>query len=186
MKIPVNFFAAASVLIDMFCDKCGAQLQEGQAFCSSCGKSFQTQAAPVPPVAGPPLDGAENRVAKHTRTLAILWIIWSVFHLLPAMLFFGMGSMAMPFMHGFRQIPFLGPFMAVFGGLVVICSVAGIIAGWGLLSFQPWGRMLAIVLGCFALINIPFGTALGIFTLWVLLPRPSEEQYRRLANQQAG
>jgi hypothetical protein len=28
---------------------------------------------------------------------------------------------------------------------------------------------------------MPFGTALGIYTLWTLLPAKSEEEYRRLA-----
>ena len=41
--------------------------------------------------------------------------------------------------------------------------------------------MLAIVLGCFNLIDMPFGTALGIYSLWVLLPAQSEEEYRRIA-----
>jgi len=170
----------------MFCDKCGAQLQDGQAFCTSCGKSFQSPPAPVTPAAEAPSAGAEDRVAKHTRIVAILWLVWSVFHLLPALAFFSMGSFAMPFMHGFLQLPFLGPLMAVIGGLVMFCSVLGIVAGWGLLSFQPWARMLAIVLGCFALISIPFGTALGIYTLWVLLPGPAEQQYRRQTSRSAG
>ena len=46
---------------------------------------------------------------------------------------------------------------------------------------QPWARTLAIVLGCFSLLDMPFGTALGIYTLWVLLPARSEEEYRRIA-----
>jgi hypothetical protein len=28
---------------------------------------------------------------------------------------------------------------------------------------------------------VPFGTALGIYTLWVLLPGDSEQEYRRLS-----
>lgn len=38
--------------------------------------------------------------------------------------------------------------------------------------------MLTIVLAFLALFNIPFGTALGIYTLWVLLPAESDEEYR--------
>jgi hypothetical protein len=30
------------------------------------------------------------------------------------------------------------------------------------------------------LIDMPFGTALGIYTLWVLLPAESEQQYKRM------
>jgi len=44
-----------------------------------------------------------------------------------------------------------------------------------------WARMLAIVFGCFSLLDIPLGTALGIYTLWVLLPARSEEEYRQMA-----
>jgi hypothetical protein len=32
-----------------------------------------------------------------------------------------------------------------------------------------------------ALLRIPVGTALGIYTLWVLLPAQSDEEYRALA-----
>jgi hypothetical protein len=35
-----------------------------------------------------------------------------------------------------------------------------------------------------ALIHIPFGTALGVYTLWVLLPAKAEEEYENY--QRAG
>ena len=38
--------------------------------------------------------------------------------------------------------------------------------------------MLSIVIGILHLLNFPLGTALGIYTLWVLLPGESEQQYR--------
>jgi hypothetical protein len=44
---------------------------------------------------------------------------------------------------------------------------------------RPWARSLAIVLAVIALLHPPFGTALGIYTLWVLLPTESEDEYRR-------
>jgi len=53
--------------------------------------------------------------------------------------------------------------------IAVILSVPGIIAGFGLLKKYSWARILALVLGCLNLVNIPFGTVLGIYTLWVLL-----------------
>jgi hypothetical protein len=58
----------------------------------------------------------------------------------------------------------------------------GFIAGWGLLSREPWARMLAIILGAVSLVDVPFGTALGIYTLWVLLPARSEEEFRQISN----
>ena len=61
----------------------------------------------------------------------------------------------------------------VFAGL-------GGVTGWGLLARQSWARMLALILGCLSLLDVPFGTALGIYTLWVLLPAQSEAEYRQL------
>jgi hypothetical protein len=30
-------------------------------------------------------------------------------------------------------------------------------------------------------VDMPFGTAIGIYSLWVLLPAASEEEYRRMS-----
>lgn len=53
-------------------------------------------------------------------------------------------------------------------------SLPGIFAGWGLLTFKPWARILAIVLSILHLFNVPFGTVLGIYGLWVLLNKDTE------------
>lgn len=70
---------------------------------------------------------------------------------------------------------------AVFGIVFLAGGVLGIVAGWGLLDRQPWSRGLALVLGFVNLIHIPFGTAVGIYTLWVLLPAQSEREFRARA-----
>jgi hypothetical protein len=59
----------------------------------------------------------------------------------------------------------LGFFIAIF---VAVLSLPNIICGWGLLKRKSWSRVLAIVLGCLHLISFPFGTAVGIYSLWAL------------------
>ncbi len=63
--------------------------------------------------------------------------------------------------------------------LSVITVVPGIIAGWGLLGFKPWARVLAIIVAVFNIWSIPFGTALAIFTLYVLLSGKSDPAFSR-------
>jgi hypothetical protein len=67
------------------------------------------------------------------------------------------------------------PIVGLIGGMIVMViltfSVPSIIAGIGLLKRRSWARILAIVLSVLNLINIPFGTLLGIYGLWVLLSR---------------
>lgn len=155
----------------MFCDRCGTRIPDSASFCPSCGKSSRVV----------PLMPAQSRIGGHIRLLGILWLALSVFRLLPGLFLVSM------FRHG--GVSFLPPDVPLFvhgilrlvGGALLFGGVVGIIAGWGLLERQPWARMLSIVLACFNLIDMPFGTALGIYTLWVLLPAKSEEEYRQIA-----
>ena len=58
--------------------------------------------------------------------------------------------------------------------LVTMFSIPGIICGFGLLNHRAWARVLVLVLGCVNLAYFPLGTALGIYTLWVLVHRDVE------------
>ncbi|HVR43161.1 MAG TPA: hypothetical protein VMS56_06895 [Thermoanaerobaculia bacterium] len=55
------------------------------------------------------------------------------------------------------------------GALLFVLSVPSIIAGMGLLRHRPWARVLTLVLAALQILNFPFGTALGIYSFWVLL-----------------
>ena len=59
------------------------------------------------------------------------------------------------------------------GGLLMILSIPNIIGGIALYKRQVWGRIIALVLCFLSLISIPFGTALGIYGIWVLLNEES-------------
>jgi uncharacterized membrane protein (DUF2068 family) len=77
---------------------------------------------------------------------------------------------------------FLRPLLSVIAILLLAKAALGFIAGWGLLQPESWARILALVLGFISLFtNIPFGTALGIYTMWVLLSSDSEREYEALA-----
>ena len=52
---------------------------------------------------------------------------------------------------------------------LVVLFVPGIVGGIGLLKRKQWARYLVLILAILNLFNIPIGTALGIYTFWVLL-----------------
>jgi len=62
------------------------------------------------------------------------------------------------------------------GLLMAALGLPGVIAGYGLLKRKPWARILAIVVGILNLINFPVGTAIGLYTLWVLT-QPAATEY---------
>jgi len=59
--------------------------------------------------------------------------------------------------------------MVVVGIFMLIVSIVAIIGAVGVLKRQEWGRITVIVVSFFNLIHIPLGTALGVYSLWVLL-----------------
>ncbi len=156
----------------MYCERCGAQIQQGARFCAGCGRSFEA-------VSARPSDG---RVNRHVRLLAVLWLAMGALRLVAAAAIYAVGHII------FIRIPmpmmperFLGGMMTLVASFFLFKAILAFVAGWGLLEYQPWARMFALVLGFLALLLPPVGTALGIYTLWVLLPEQSEREYRALA-----
>jgi hypothetical protein len=69
----------------------------------------------------------------------------------------------------------------ILGGLVILLSVPGVVAGIGLLSFKPWARILAIILSVLNLPGFPIGTLVGIYALWALLDSESSRLFEGTA-----
>ena len=161
----------------MFCDRCGAPIQPAQRFCGTCGKDL------APPSATPYLQ--MGRVREHLRFVAILWIVLSVLNAVGGLVLWILGHALFPYLHEMGAPPetptvFLTWLFGMLAFFVLAKAVAGFFAGWGLLHREAWARMLTIVLSFLALLHVPFGTALGIYSLWVLLPASSETEYQQL------
>ncbi len=161
----------------MFCDSCGAELPSQARFCWSCGRAIGTGATrPM----------GMGRVARNLQVLAILWLVYSVFHLVIAgaslVLVYTAFSPSGPLREISPRLPSVfQSLLWLLGVFLLAQALAGIAAGWGLMDRQSWARWLAILLAFLALPGFPIGTALGIYTLWVLLSRDAHEEYRRLA-----
>jgi len=65
----------------------------------------------------------------------------------------------------------------VIGGFFGLISLPNIIAGWGLIRFKPWARILTLILSALDLVNVPIGTLLGIYTIWVVLQDETEKLF---------
>jgi hypothetical protein len=52
-----------------------------------------------------------------------------------------------------------------------------LITGYGLLQYKPWARIAGIILSAISLINIPIGTIVGAYGLWVLLNKDTERLF---------
>lgn len=156
----------------MFCDRCGTPVQVDQRFCNHCGRQFSDALV---------MARSPNRVQEHIRLVGILWLALSAFNALAGLVLLIVATQLIP--HVARQngpdfpANFLTTLLGVIGVAVLIKAAAGFFAGYGLLQREHWARMVTLVLSFLALFNFPLGTALGIYSLWVLFPAKSEREY---------
>jgi Na+/H+-dicarboxylate symporter len=124
------------------------------------------------------------------QAMAILWIVYSLWVLLHWAIAVGVltgifahwghertgfdGMDSISFFHATWLVPLI---TAVLVGRAILCLAAGI----SLLRRASWARILAIVTAFLALIHPITGTILGIYTLWVLLPAASGQEYDQMA-----
>ena len=120
----------------------------------------------------------------HVKVLGVLYLVFSALSLLVALfLMLAIGSaagivgMTADADDAAIAIPVLGLAGTALGMMLLVLALPGLVTGWGLLSFKPWARILGLVLSVLNLLNIPFGTALGIYGLWVLLNKDVERLF---------
>jgi hypothetical protein len=123
-------------------------------------------------------------VSTHVKVLGVLFIAVSAFGVLGAlvlMVAFGgaaglVGAAADP-EEAALALPIIGLTGTALIGMLLVLSLPGLVTGFGLLAFRPWARIVGIVLAILQLVNVPIGTILGIYALWVLLNKDTERLF---------
>ena len=111
----------------------------------------------------------------HVRVLGVLHIVFGALGILGAIVVLGVfgGIAGIVGASGDADartaVPILGIVAGAIAVFVLVLSLPGVIAGIGLLQYREWARVVTIVLSALDLLNVPFGTALGVYGLWVLL-----------------
>ena len=127
-----------------------------------------------------------QRVQVHIQLPAIFWFAISAFNAICGVVLYILANTLLAPGGSTGAPVFLRPLLSMVAIVVFGCAALGFSAGWGLLHFEPWARALALVLAFLVLfIHIPLGTAVGVYTMWVLLPGESEHEYEALVNARA-
>ena len=114
----------------------------------------------------------------HVKIIGILWIVFGALSLLGAMFLFVV-------LFGISAIPNLDPitpgilrFVGLFlGSFLALMGLPKIIGGFGLLKGYEWARILVLVVSFLSLLNIPFGTALGVYSIVILMDKETAAQF---------
>ena len=117
----------------------------------------------------------------HVKVLGVLYLAVSGFFLVGALFLIlatgsaaGIVGAAAEPEDAAIAIPVIGIAGTALAMFLSVFAIPGLVTGYGLLQRKPWARIVGIVLSAISLINIPFGTAIGIYGLWVLLNKQTE------------
>ena len=112
----------------------------------------------------------------HLNILAVLHFCLSAFGLfIAAMVLLGtVGAGAFLSMAHGPDVPvwtglLVGTVGTVVSMVFAILALPGLALAYGLWKRRSWARVLGIVLGVLNLFHFPFGTIIGVYTLWVML-----------------
>jgi hypothetical protein len=172
----------------MHCSGCGQAWMAGQRFCSRCGWANEL---------GTPTDSGTApwgwlplaQIERQVNALAVGWVVYSgmaaLFGLV-GLAFWNasigehmgsLGSLCCRIGHSTAGFSWIG-----FACVALLLQVGlGFAAGFGLMQKTTWGRWAAIVAGLLNILHLPFGTAMGIWTLVVLLKAPNAAGYEAMA-----
>jgi hypothetical protein len=136
------------------------------------------------------MPGAEDE--GHLNTLAICHFIYGglvglggLFGIIYVALglFMAAGSMGASGGAGGPPPAAVGGILAAIGGFITLFlwALAGCVVYSGLSLRRRRRRVFSIVVACFCCMNIPLGTALGVFTLLVLARESVKRLYERIA-----
>lgn len=117
---------------------------------------------------------------EHIKILGILYIAFSALGLIAAIIVFVAITGGGLISGNDAAITITTIVGTAIAAVLVLFSAPGIIGGMGLLKRQSWARVLVLVLGIINLVNIPFGTALGIYTIWVLTNKETEALFTQV------
>lgn len=104
---------------------------------------------------------------EHNKTLATLWFIYGAMH---GLTLFGLMVLGLLFKFASTAGDLISPFWMLIGVmtfilLVFVVALLPLLVALGFAKRRPWVRPLAIAVAIVSLVNLPIGTALGIYTI---------------------
>lgn len=109
-----------------------------------------------------------HEMDKHVTLLASFYFALSVVGLLSAAIVY-VAVVGGGYLSGDEQAIYITSSVGTaVSTLLFVLSLPGLVAAYGLFKRRDWGRYLAIVVGAFNVFNVPFGTALAVYTFWAL------------------
>jgi hypothetical protein len=110
---------------------------------------------------------------RHVDLAGVLFVVWGALTMLVGVSTLALGIGAITLMasasHGGVAAGLTAAVFTTLAVLALLWGLAHVLVGLPLRQRRHWSRLAALMLGTVDLLLLPYGTALGSYTLWVLL-----------------
>ncbi|WP_370087933.1 hypothetical protein [Ekhidna sp.] len=119
-------------------------------------------------------------IQAHKRTLGIIHIVYGSLIAIAFIFIGSLVSILFPFIseeiakdvgNDADEVLFIvgSIIRTVFILLLIFSALPSIIGGIGLLQKKSWGVVMALIAGCVSIFSFPFGTAVGVYSIYVYM-----------------
>lgn len=120
----------------------------------------------------------DRDIETHLTIVAVLALVFSLPLVALGLVVFLGSLVGAGVAEAFGDVPGIGALIGaaglIVGALIAALGVPGTIAGIGLLKRRSWAKVWTIVVAALNLVNVPLGTAFGVYAIWVVT-RPETE-----------
>jgi hypothetical protein len=122
----------------------------------------------------------DSKMKKHVTAVGAIQIAFSVIGLIAAVVLLVVFKFASGFVENDEVATMvLGFIGSILPAIIGFASILGLVGGIALLSYQPWARILVIVVSAIGCLNIPIGTLVGVYSIWVLMQDDTIKLFRK-------
>ena len=118
---------------------------------------------------------------QHVSFVGALHVGFGILGLLGALAIYLVFNLANGFI---EHEPLAESILSFLGGtlslIILFFACLGIIGGIGLFSYKPWARILVMIVSAINCLNIPIGTAKGVYSIWVLMQKDTIDLFEPL------
>ena len=121
---------------------------------------------------------------SHVDFVGVLFIVWGLLTVLVGVstLALGVGAFSLitSASQGGGQVAagITAAAFAILAFIAILWGAAHVIVGVPLRRCTPWSRLIALMLGSVDLLLLPYGTALGVYAIWVLLSEDAKTLFQ--------
>ena len=113
----------------------------------------------------------EKKAKSHVNLVAVLHICFGALSIFAAIITLILMKFATNFIpeEEVLAIDILSSITFIIPAIIAFFGVIDLLAGASLYTYKQWSRVLVIVVSALSCMNIPIGTAKGVYSIWVLM-----------------